>query len=186
MCTGGNIGRERAHVMKKIILITILCCWVSSAVQAQEASGLLSIDGTVWSFLTARDCGRMCQRGPAYIGFDDGLLYAGGSECCEEPWHCVWSKDPEWNTGTYVELPGVAFFWLAERWYDWQNPNQPGPFYQGWMGAVYPSLGLGSISCIGLCLLANPPIQTISIVPDLSLPDDICESNELPWPTRQR
>jgi hypothetical protein len=34
--------------MKKIILITILCCWVSGPVQAQEASQLQDLEGAVW------------------------------------------------------------------------------------------------------------------------------------------
>jgi hypothetical protein len=169
--------------MKKIILITILCCLVSWPVQAQEASALQSIEGTVWAeFGDGEACGDMY--GSTALGFFDGTVYKLQriDQSCD-PYcmpGCCWRPDTSSGDGdTYGYLP-TGLFWRVrfECAYSYLNCIAG---YE--IGILSPASGKGVIQrppvlrCLfGVCAFIRLDSFTIPLVLDTtwSFPEDVC------------
>ena len=139
--------------MKIIILIIIVCLFVTCPAHAQEIDALQSIEGTVW-FYTGRP-GRVST---TYLGFYEGYVYLNmriESECFNHT-----APLPS----TYIDLPGIGLFWYKY--------SDTAPWR---VGILFPLIGRGIQSCILLCLAAD---NILSQSQDKSLPEDFCSQVE--------
>ena len=76
--------------MKKNILITVVCLFITCPVYAQEVNSLLSLNKTMWGI-----------NGEPYISFYRLGIYSPSS-CNRRP------------GGLYIDLPGVSFWYYGE------------------------------------------------------------------------
>ena len=143
--------------MKKVILITVACLWMTCPASAYEMDSLQSIEGTVWGHL---NCGIMGCYYTNHVGFYNGLLYR-----LIGPYRCFYSTAESRPAG-YIDLPGIGLFWHKNYCLE-DHPL----ICQRNAGVLFPSTGKGVRSCTGI---PCPRSHTLELVSDMSLPEDIC------------
>ena len=148
--------------MKKTFLVALMVALVSTPCFAQEVDPIVSIEGTVWSY-------RPLCSGPftcgTLLGFYKGRVYSYNIRVAE----CFGNPEP--SPSTYIDLPGFGLFW-----YNHYCLQTNLPICQWRVGMLFPLIGRGTHSCVGIpCLLDT---KTLKLIPEKSLPEDFCSQEE--------
>jgi len=156
--------------MKKLILITILCCCVNWPVQAQETELISGVEDSVWTFMFYGD---YCRKHPGTIGFHDGRIYGlycrDYLDCCFKP--C--SDENYLWAGQHI-----AVFRIDDCWYCLEANND------SLVGMISTRMRRGimyGIPPVCTCMPGNCdfffPLR-VSTNDLWSLPEDICQDTE--------
>ena len=143
--------------MKKIILISIFCLLITYPVYAYEVASLMSIEGTVWGHY---NCGIMGCYYTDHVGFYDSHLYGYIGK-----YDCFYTTS-EFQPAIYIDLTSIGLF-SYKRYCLPDNPL----ICQRNTGILFPSTGKGVRLCGPIPCIWN---RTLELVPDMSLPEDIC------------